>query len=383
MRGHYRREQLIWESNLKSGEKILLLALNSFVDGNGRCWPKQRTLGSMTGQTRRTIMSTCQSLEEKKILAKETRFKDKQKISSLYTVNFDRIEALTRCEKNSHTTQPDVKKDHGGCEKRSRGDVKKDHGGCETVSHQYLSNDLSNYEPLTEPPRDASLEETHVEQERTREEQAEDSSQPTLPLSIQNVETWQEEERQEDKAKEGRQKKAASLEGKAGNGPQAGDWDGTQSSGGGAAASQSKTRLSHAGTKHNAAASFEQQFKLRSQGDYEFWRTGTGQNDWHEPAVQGILSWLKKKWPEKGWDRGDAIAYIAKREHPDKDEYPVLVARMQEIQNQLSASAKLSTPAVARDDSHRHRGPKVAPSKIRSYIEKYHATVAAKKTEEA
>ena len=58
-------------------------------------------------------------------------------------------------------------------------------------------------------------------------------------------------------------------------------------------------------------------------------KTGRGPNDWDEEAVEIILAWLRKTF---GSDktRGDAIAYISKRNHRDRDEYPALMARLQE-----------------------------------------------------
>lgn len=58
-------------------------------------------------------------------------------------------------------------------------------------------------------------------------------------------------------------------------------------------------------------------------------KTGRGPNDWDEPSVQIIWDWLKVAFGP-GKTRGDAIAYISKRNHPDRDEYPALLARLEE-----------------------------------------------------
>ena len=70
---HFEREKLIWDSNLPSSEKFILLALNSFVDGEGKCFPGQSRLGYMTGLSKRTVIRTIDTLEQKHILSRRRR----------------------------------------------------------------------------------------------------------------------------------------------------------------------------------------------------------------------------------------------------------------------------------------------------------------------
>ena len=74
---HFDRERMVWESALPANEKLLLLALNSFVDANGECWPGQELLARMCGFTDRTIRNLCLSLEAKRIIQRSHR-QDKQ-----------------------------------------------------------------------------------------------------------------------------------------------------------------------------------------------------------------------------------------------------------------------------------------------------------------
>lgn len=76
-------------------------------------------------------------------------------------------------------------------------------------------------------------------------------------------------------------------------------------------------------------------------------KTGRGPNDWDEESVQIILAWLKTTFgPEKS--RGDAIAYISKRNHPDRDEYPALLARLEEGFSRFHPSTTPAKPTADR-----------------------------------
>ena len=72
---------------------------------------------------------------------------------------------------------------------------------------------------------------------------------------------------------------------------------------------------------------------------YPLCKVGNGPNDWDEPSVQIILVWLQKAFAP-GKTRSDAIAYISKRNHPDRDEYPTLVARLEEGKAKQSVALK-------------------------------------------
>lgn len=75
-------------------------------------------------------------------------------------------------------------------------------------------------------------------------------------------------------------------------------------------------------------------------------KVGRGPNDWDEESVSIILTWLRATFgPEK--TRGDAIAYITKRNHPDRDEYPALLARLDEGFAAKAKKAQAAQPIVA------------------------------------
>jgi len=78
---------------------------------------------------------------------------------------------------------------------------------------------------------------------------------------------------------------------------------------------------------------------------YPLCKVGNGPNDWDEPSVQIILAWLQKAFAP-GKTRSDAIAYISKRNHPDRDEYPTLVARLEEGKAKQSAAPRAAPRAV-------------------------------------
>ncbi|NJL83564.1 MAG: helix-turn-helix domain-containing protein [Chloroflexaceae bacterium] len=88
---HFDRESLIWASQVPPTEKLLLLALNSFVDGMGKCWPGRDRLAQMMGCGLATVKRAVQSLESKQILSREARRANGRQTSNLYTVNFEII----------------------------------------------------------------------------------------------------------------------------------------------------------------------------------------------------------------------------------------------------------------------------------------------------
>ncbi|MEM9263890.1 MAG: helix-turn-helix domain-containing protein [Cyanobacteria bacterium P01_F01_bin.13] len=89
---HYEREKIIWESELPGNEKFLLLAINSFVDSNGECWPGQELLARMCGIGDRTIRNLCKSLEVRGIVERIRRFDTHGfRTSDKFKVNFDAV----------------------------------------------------------------------------------------------------------------------------------------------------------------------------------------------------------------------------------------------------------------------------------------------------
>ena len=99
---HHQREQIIWDSLLPKNETFLLLAINSFVDGNGECWPGQELLARMCRMTDRTVRTLCNSLEEKRIIQRTKRFSNNgYRTSDKFKISFDEIKSYQPPEKFS------------------------------------------------------------------------------------------------------------------------------------------------------------------------------------------------------------------------------------------------------------------------------------------
>ncbi len=89
---HFERQGIIWKSSLPANEKLLALALNSFVDGNGECFPGQKTLADMCGMSDRTVRGLCKKLETKGVLVRSHRYaKDGNRTSDLYRIDFQAL----------------------------------------------------------------------------------------------------------------------------------------------------------------------------------------------------------------------------------------------------------------------------------------------------
>ncbi|MEO0988679.1 MAG: helix-turn-helix domain-containing protein [Cyanobacteria bacterium J06639_14] len=103
---HHERERLIWDSTLSGNEKLLTLALNSFVDGNGECFPGQETLAQMCGLKVRSIRNLCKSLELKGVLARTHRYgKDGNRTSDKYRLSFQVLAAKFSCTGESRISE--------------------------------------------------------------------------------------------------------------------------------------------------------------------------------------------------------------------------------------------------------------------------------------
>lgn len=106
----YKREEIIWDSPLTKDEKYTLLALNTFVDGNGECWPGNRKLSKMMSVPVSTMKRYIASLEEKGVVTRKRRYrKDGGETSSGKRVDFDAIAALTPSSSVNHpqpTSEP-------------------------------------------------------------------------------------------------------------------------------------------------------------------------------------------------------------------------------------------------------------------------------------
>jgi len=86
----HRREQLIWESNRSPTEKLILLALNQFVDCLGQCYPGCETIAKMTGFSARSVQRVIRGLEASGIIHTQNRKRESgngQK-SNLYAIKF-------------------------------------------------------------------------------------------------------------------------------------------------------------------------------------------------------------------------------------------------------------------------------------------------------
>jgi hypothetical protein len=46
---HFDRERLIWDSNIKPEQKLILLAYNTFWGGGDSAWPPSYVISEMTG----------------------------------------------------------------------------------------------------------------------------------------------------------------------------------------------------------------------------------------------------------------------------------------------------------------------------------------------
>ena len=91
-RQHYKREELIWGSCLTTNEVMLLLSLNSFISGDGGCFPGQQTLAQMCKFSDRTVRNISNKLCDRGVLKREHRYKEGRRTSDIYRVDFDFLE---------------------------------------------------------------------------------------------------------------------------------------------------------------------------------------------------------------------------------------------------------------------------------------------------
>lgn len=92
---HHEREGIIWSFPGKSSEKIILLALNTYVDAEGFCHPGVETIGKMVGMSRSAVFRNLKILEGIGILYKEEIYLDGRQTSNDYVVNFRKIIEIT------------------------------------------------------------------------------------------------------------------------------------------------------------------------------------------------------------------------------------------------------------------------------------------------
>lgn len=95
---YFDRDKLIWNSPLKSNEKLMLHALNSFVGADGRCFPKHSRLMSMTSFARSTVIKVLGNLEKSGIICIDNRWReDGSQSTNDYYISWNMLKAL--CDK--------------------------------------------------------------------------------------------------------------------------------------------------------------------------------------------------------------------------------------------------------------------------------------------
>ncbi len=123
---HFDREKLIYDSDLKPGERHILLAVNSFVGADGECFPKQSTLADMTGYRREAVNRILKGLEAQGVISIKHQFRSKGRgqTSNRYSVNWPEL-----ANRNRETVKSrGVTIDHTyGCDAGSQPGVTIDH----------------------------------------------------------------------------------------------------------------------------------------------------------------------------------------------------------------------------------------------------------------
>lgn len=87
---YYDRQDLIWNCDCSSTEKLVLMALNHHADENGECSPTKQSLEQKCNITR--IGRVTDRLMEKNLIIKTTRFADDNaQLSNQYQILFDAL----------------------------------------------------------------------------------------------------------------------------------------------------------------------------------------------------------------------------------------------------------------------------------------------------
>lgn len=106
---HFDRESMIWGADIPANEKLFLLALNSFVDANGECYPGLELLARMTGFTERTCRTIRDRLKDKGIVTTGRRYNSKGfRSSDRYRINFDSIKNLPERISTGNLSLPEI-----------------------------------------------------------------------------------------------------------------------------------------------------------------------------------------------------------------------------------------------------------------------------------
>lgn len=128
---YFDRDKLIWGSCLKSNEKLLLHALNSFVGADGRCFPKHNLLAEMTSLSRSSVIRVMKSLEESGVVQVEWRYRpDGSQSSNDYFLDWEALKALNH---------KGVSNCNRGVSKSNTRVLNSDTGGS-NIEHQELTN---------------------------------------------------------------------------------------------------------------------------------------------------------------------------------------------------------------------------------------------------
>jgi hypothetical protein len=91
MLSHFDREGIIWRCHAPPSQKLLMLALNSFVDGEGKCYPGVERLAQMMGASTATVKRAIRELESGGVINRQSRRAGGKQTSNLYTVDFGKI----------------------------------------------------------------------------------------------------------------------------------------------------------------------------------------------------------------------------------------------------------------------------------------------------
>jgi DNA-binding Lrp family transcriptional regulator len=166
---HFDREKLIWDSPYEPFAKLLLLSLNSFVNGDGECWPSIETLGKMTGMSRNSVIRKVKELSSDKVVKGVEQFNaaGRQK-SNKYQIDFEALGRVPQRDPKRGVPQ----RDGGGChretlegatERPSEGATERPDLSIEDLSIRSVQREEENF-ALSVPPENLFSEPSETEQ---------------------------------------------------------------------------------------------------------------------------------------------------------------------------------------------------------------------------
>lgn len=74
-----------WEQKLPATEKLVLLALASYTNNTGLCWPSTATLGKVTGLHPQTVSRNLTKLRKRRLITRQRRYNKSNIILLLMT----------------------------------------------------------------------------------------------------------------------------------------------------------------------------------------------------------------------------------------------------------------------------------------------------------